>query len=362
MTECLSDEWLKFVNLRHPVTQSRYNVHVLVIDKAKIKIGSIELNGCVYIPPMAGVTDIVYRKLCREFDPDVLLSTEMLSSKSLTYAHKNSKTHRHTARMDIPEDDPLTGIQLFGHEPEVMAEAAKIAEESGAKFIDINMGCPVPKIVKGQDGAALLREPDLACDIVRAVIAATKLPVTVKTRLGWCAQTMQTPELAKRFEDLGVKAMTIHGRTRSQLYSGEANWEEIAKVVSAIKIPVFANGDIKNLEDAKNVLKVTGAAGMAIARATMGKPWFSKQVNHYIRTGEILSEPNVQERLTLALKHCQMLVEYKGPEIGIRESRRHIVSYTAGMKGAAKIRPQILAINSVAEAEKLIDELLVLNS
>lgn len=311
---------------------------------------------------MAGVTDIVYRKLCREFDPDVLLSTEMLSSKSLTYAHKNSKTHRHTARMDIPEGDPLTGIQLFGHEPEVMAEAAEIAEESGAKFIDINMGCPVSKIVKGQDGAALMREPDLACDIVRAVIAATKLPVTVKTRLGWCAESMHTPELARRFEGLGVQAMTIHGRTRSQLYSGQANWDQIAKVVSAVKIPIFANGDIKDLEDAKKVLEVTGAAGMAIARATMGKPWFSKQVNHYIRTGEILPEPNIHERLALAIKHCRMLVEYKGIEIGIRESRRHIVSYTSGMKGAAKIRPLILAVNSVEEAEKLINELLVLNS
>ena len=311
---------------------------------------------------MAGVTDIVYRKLCREFDPNVLLSTEMLSSKSLTYAHQNSKTHRHTARMDIPEGDPLTGIQLFGHEPDVMAEAAKIAEDSGAKFIDINMGCPVSKIVKGQDGAALMREPELACNIVEAVIAATNLPVTVKTRLGWCSQSMHTAELAKRFEDLGVQAMTIHGRTRAQLYSGEANWEEIAKIVSSLSIPVFANGDIKNLDDAKEVLRVTGAAGMAIARATMGKPWLSSQINHYISTGEKLPEPNVSERLKLALRHCQMLVEYKGLAVGIRESRRHIVNYSSGMKGAAKIRPQILAINSVAEAEKLIDELLSLNS
>ncbi len=326
-----------------------------------IRIGDLELNGYVYIPPMAGVTDIVYRTLCREFDPDVLLSTEMLSSKSLTYAHKNSKTHRHAERMDIPEADPLTGIQLFGHEPEVMAEAAQIAEEAGAKFIDINMGCPVPKIVKGQDGAALMREPELAAEIVRAVIKTTKLPVTVKTRLGWCSENLNAVDLARSFEDLGVQAMTIHGRTRAQLYTGEANWEEIAKVVSAVKIPVFANGDIKDLNDAKEVLEVTGAAGMAIARATMGKPWFSKQVNHYIKTGEILPEPNVEERLNLALKHCKMLVEYKGLEIGIRESRKHIVNYTSGMKGASKIRPQILAINSVEEAERLIEELKALN-
>lgn len=333
----------------------------LTLTNKTIQIGPLKLNGYVYIPPMAGVTDIVYRLLCRDFDPDVLLSTEMLSSKSLTFAHKNSKTHRHSMRMDIPQDDPLTGIQIFGHEPDVMAEAAKIAEDSGAKFIDINMGCPVPKITKGMDGAALMREPDLACDIVRQVIKAVNVPVTVKTRLGWCSESLNAPELALRFQDLGVKAMTIHGRTRAQKYSGEADWDGIAKVVAAIKIPVFANGDIKTLDDAKEILETTGAAGMAIARATMGKPWFTKQVNHYIKTGEILADPSTEEKLKLALKHAKMLVEYKGDNIGIRESRRHIVNYTAGLKGASKLRPKILAINSVEEAEGILNDLAEMN-
>lgn len=310
---------------------------------------------------MAGVTDIVYRILCREFDPDVLLSTEMLSSKSLTYAKKNSKSHRHSARMDIPTGDPLTGIQIFGHEPEVMAEAALIAEEAGAKFVDINMGCPVAKIVKGMDGAALMRKPELAAGIVKAVVKATKLPVTVKTRLGWCDQEKNVVELTKRFEELGVQALTIHGRTRAQKYSGSADWTEIAKVVQAVKIPVFANGDINSLDDVQQAMEVTGAAGLAIARATMGKPWFSKQVNHYIRTGEKLAEPSTQTRLDLALKHCKMLIEHKGEIIGIRESRRHIANYTSGMHGASKKRPEILQINSYEEAERILEELRELN-
>lgn len=326
-----------------------------------IMIGPIKLNGCVYIPPMAGVTDLAYRELCRSFDPDVLLSTEMLSSKALTYAARHSKTHKHAQRLDIPENDALTGVQIFGHEPEIMAEAARIATEAGAKFIDINMGCPVPKIVKGMDGAALMREPDLACDIVRAVKAATDLPVTVKTRLGWCSESINSPELARRFEDLGVAALTIHGRTRAQKYTGNANWEMIRNVVEAVKIPVFANGDICTLDDARRVLEITGAAGMAIARATMGKPWFSRQVNHYIKTGEVLPEPSTEEKLRLALKHCELLVTYKGPEIGIRESRRHINNYTAGMNGAARLRGRINAIRDFTEAKEAILELISLN-
>ena len=326
-----------------------------------ITIGELKLDGHVYIPPMAGVTDIVYRQLCRQFDPNVLLSTEMLSSKSITHAHKNRKDHRHSARMDIPVDDPLTGIQVFGHEPEVMAEAAAIAEEAGAKFIDINMGCPVPKLVNSMDGAALMREPDLACKIIKAVMAATKLPVTVKTRLGWCEEEKNAVELAQKFEALGIKALTIHGRTRAQKYSGSADWTEITKVVKAVSIPVFANGDIKTLDDVKQAMEVTGAAGMAIARGTMGKPWFSKQVNHFIQTGKKLPEPDTETKLDLALKHCKMLVEYKGDVIGIRESRRHISNYVTGMRGAGKKRPELVAINSVEEAANIIDELKELN-
>jgi tRNA-dihydrouridine synthase B len=291
-----------------------------------IQIGNIKLDGFVYIPPMAGVTDLAYRELCRAYDPFVLLSCEMLSSKALIHAHKHQSTHKHQRRLDIPEND---------------------------------MGCPVPKIVKGRDGAALMREPDLACDIVRAVKSATNLPVTVKTRLGWCQESINAPELAKRFEDLGVSALTIHGRTRAQKYTGIANWELIGSVVKAVKIPVFANGDIRSLEDALKVLKITGSAGMAIARGTMGKPWFSRQVNHFLKTGEILPEPSIQERLELAIKHCELLVRYKGEHTGIQEARRHINNYTSGLPGAGQLRARINNINNLQEAQDAISELML---
>ncbi len=316
--------------------------------KEPIKIANLELNGYVYIPPMAGYTDLVYRQLCRDYDPDVLLSTEMLSSKAMMY--EKEKTYK----MDIPTDDPYTGAQIFGHEPEVMAKAAQIAEDSGARFIDINMGCPVPKIVNGKDGAALMKEPELAVDIVKALVKATKLPVTVKTRLGWCDQSLNACDLARRLEDQGIAALTIHGRTRSQRYEGQARWHEITKVVAAVKIPVFANGDIRSLDNVREILSLTGAAGVAIARGTMGKPWFSKQVNHYIKTGETLAEPSIDERFTLALKHCRMLIDYRGERVGAKESRKHIINYTSGLPGAAKLRARLSQLNSYAEAEEII--------
>ena len=306
---------------------------------------------------MAGVTDLAYRMICREYDSDVMLATEMLSSKSLSYAHLNQKRFDHSRRMEIPKDDNLTGVQLFGHEPDVMYDAAKIATESGAKFIDINMGCPVAKIVNGMDGAALMKEPQLARDIVRSVIKATHLPVTVKTRLGWCQQTLNAPEFCKGLVGEGAQALTIHGRTRSQKYMGSANWELIAKVVDAVDVPVFANGDIKTVHDARKALETTGAAGLAIARATMGKPWFSKQVNHFLRTGEELPEPNFNEKLDLAIKHCKKLIELKGEYIGIQESRRHISNYTTGMYGAADLRKRVNVAENFEQAVEAIEEL-----
>lgn len=313
-----------------------------------IKIGKLEIPGYVYIPPMAGYTDFVYRKLCREFDPAVLLSTEMLSSKALSLEKESSY------KMDIPEGDELTGVQLFGHEPEIMSKAAMRAEMLGAKFIDINMGCPVPKIVNGKDGAALMKEPDLALKIVEAVISSVKIPVTVKTRLGWCEESLNASELAKSFQAAGVMALTIHGRTRSQRYEGKADWKKISDVVKSVSIPVFANGDVKTVEDAVRILEITGAAGVAIARGTMGKPWLSKHINHYLKTRELLEPPTSREKIDLALRHCKLLIEYRGEKAGARESRKHVVNYVYGIPGASKIRSNLSKLNSFQDAKDLL--------
>ena len=321
-----------------------------------IYIGDIKLNGRVYIPPMAGFTDLPYRMVAREFDPDVLMSTEMLSSRAMIYSDIY-KSPSDPSKMDIPEGESLTGVQLFGHEPELMALAAKMATEAGARFIDINMGCPVPKIVNGKDGAALMKEPELACEIVKAVISSTHLPVTVKTRLGWCYSSLNARDLAFKFQDLGVAALTLHGRTRSQKYEGEAQWELIGEAIAGLDIPVFANGDIKTLEDVKEILETTGASGVAIARGTMGRPWFSKQVNHYLETGEILPEPSHAERLELSLKHCKLMVDYRGEKSGTKEIRKHIVKYTQGIPNSSEMRAKLSTLNSYAEAEDMISVL-----
>lgn len=325
--------------------------------KKQIKIGDIELKGNVYIPPMAGFTDLPYRILCREFDEDVLMSTEMLSSKAMLYSDQY-KNPEEPNKMDIPEGESLTGIQLFGHEPEVMSEAARMATDAGARFIDINMGCPVAKIVNGMDGAALMKYPDLAFNIVKAVKSSTKLPVTVKTRLGWDYDNLNARDLALMFQDLGISALTLHGRTRSQKYEGNAKWDLIAEAIEGLEIPVFANGDVKTIEDVKNILETTGADGVAIARGTMGKPWFSKQVNHYIDTGEILPEPDALAKLDLSLKHCRLMIEYRGVEAGTREIRKHIVKYVHGIPGSSKLRAKLSHLNSYEEAEEMIFELM----
>lgn len=318
-----------------------------------ISIGNLKLNGFVYIPPMAGFTDLPYRIVARDFDPDVLMSTEMLSSRAMIYSDQY-KSSTDPSKMDIPENESLTGVQLFGHEPEIMSLAAKIATDSGASFIDINMGCPVPKIVNGRDGAALMKEPELAYDIVRAVTKATHLPVTVKTRLGWCYDSLNARDLAFKFEDLGVAALTLHGRTRSQKYEGEARWELIAEAIDGLKVPVFANGDVKTLEDVKKILSITKASGVAIARGTMGRPWFSRQVNHYLRTGEVLAEPSYEERLDLSLKHCKLMIDYRGEKAGTREIRKHIVKYTQGIPNSSEMRAKLSTLSSYAEAEEMI--------
>ena len=313
----------------------------------KIKIGSLEINSYVYIPPMAGVTDLAFRKMIRFFDKETLIATEMVSSKALMYKPDQSL-------MKLSADEHPVGIQLFGHEVDVMAKAAMLAEAQGADFIDINMGCPAPKITKGKDGAALMREPDLAVKIAEAVINAVKIPVTVKMRLGWDECEKNAPGLAKCLEDIGVCAFTVHGRTREQGYTGSADWNAIREVKKIVSVPVFGNGDVKTPFDAQKLLEITGCDGVAIARATMGEPWLSKQINEYLETGSFFPEPQADEKIKLAMVHLDELIKIKGEITGIRESRRHLLNYTKGMKNSAQIRAKIGNVNSREDAEILL--------
>lgn len=316
----------------------------------KIKIGKLEINSYVYIPPMAGVTDLAFRKMIRFFDKETLIATEMVSSKALMYKPDQSI-------MKLSADEHPVGIQLFGHETDVMAKAAIMAEEKGADFIDINMGCPAPKITKGKDGAALMREPDLAVEIAKSVVNAVKIPVTVKMRLGWDECQKNAPDLAKRLEEIGICAFTVHGRTREQGYTGNADWNAISEVKKVVSVPVFGNGDVRNPFDAHKLLEITGCDGVAIARATMGEPWLSKQINEYLKAGFFSPEPSLEEKIKLALIHLDELINIKGEVVGIRESRRHLINYTKGFPNAAQLRAKIGQVNSKSEAVDLLSGL-----
>jgi nifR3 family TIM-barrel protein len=299
---------------------------------------------------MAGVTDIVFRGIVRTIDKNCLLSTEMVSSKALMA--------RPEARiMDLAKDEHPIGIQIFGHEADVMAQAAQMAEARGADFIDINMGCPVPKITKGKDGCALMKEPDLAKEIVQTVSSAIKIPLTVKFRLGWDDDSRNAVEFGTMLEAAGAKAVTVHGRTRQQLYSGKADWQFIAKVKQALSIPVFGNGDVFEPEDALNLLSITGCDGVAVARGSLGNPWLIPRITKYIDTGILDDPPSEIEKLALAFKHCLGLIQYKGLRVGTNESRRHMIHYTKGISHSAAFRNRLTQITSIDDAVKILSEL-----
>lgn len=315
-----------------------------------ISIDNLTINSVVYVPPMAGVTDLVFRSLIRKLDPNCLLATEMVSSRGLL--------NRPNGRiMDLSTADHPIGIQLFGHESDVMAQAAKMAQAAGCDFIDINMGCPVPKITKGSDGCALMREPELARQIVQAVKASVTVPVTVKFRLGWDEQNKNAVEFGVMLQDAGAQAVTVHGRTRAQLYSGQADWNFIAQVKKALTIPVFGNGDVFSLEDAKRLKDITDCDGIAIARGTLGNPWLALRINQYFTGSEISIEPSSIERLAFAYFHAQQLVSYKGANTGIKEARRHVINYTKGLNYGSTYRGLLTQINNLDELAQILANL-----
>jgi nifR3 family TIM-barrel protein len=315
-----------------------------------VRIGSLTLKSRVYVPPMAGVTDVVFRSIVRSVDPECMLATEMVSSRALMMRPESRI-------MDLKGEDHPVGIQIFGHEPDVMAAAAQLAEQKGADFVDINMGCPVPKITKGKDGCALMREPELAREIVSTVRSAIKLPLSVKFRLGWDDESRTCVEFGSMLEEAGACAVTVHGRTRQQLYGGKADWEFIGRVKKALSIPVFGNGDVFEPEDALRLLEVTNCDGVAVARGTLGNPWLIARITRLLETGILEPPPDDIARLIVAYRHCLALIRYKGQRVGTNESRRHLTHYTKGISGAAPFRARLTQIKTAAEAAEILTEL-----
>lgn len=297
-----------------------------------MQIGTVKLANPVILAPMAGVTDLPFRLLVKEMGCG-LVYTEMVSDKGLIYQNE------HTLDMlRIDERERPVALQIFGSEPEPMAKAAKIVEKAGADIIDINMGCPTLKIVKNGEGSALMRTPELAYSIIASVVDAVRIPVTVKIRKGWNDSSVNAVEMAILAEKAGAAAISVHGRTREQFYSGEADWSIIKAVKENVSIPVNGNGDVRSPEDAMRLLTETGCDGIMIGRAAQGNPWLFRQVTHYLTTGELLPGPTMAERFEMTLRHLEMLVAYKGEHIGIREMRRHAAWYTKGLPHSAELR------------------------
>lgn len=315
-----------------------------------MKIGNIETKNNVFLAPMAGVTDMAFRMICSELGAGLVYS-EMISSKGLYYEDK--KTYE---LMKIDENERPIALQIFGHEPDIMAHVVSsiLNKQEDIDIIDINMGCPAPKIVKNGDGSALLKEPKLVRQIVRAVVKVSDKPVTVKIRMGWDEKSINAVEIAKIIEDEGAALVVVHGRTREQFYSGEANWDIIREVKRNVSIPVIGNGDIFTPEDAKRMIDYTGCDGVMIGRGSQGNPWIFKRIVALIENGEEIPPPTNREKIDMAIRHFKLLIDLKGEKVAVREMRKHIGWYIKGMSKAADMRRRI---NTINDKEEIIYEL-----
>lgn len=316
-----------------------------------LSIGSLTLYSRVLQSPLSGVTDLVFRRLVRRYAPQSMLYTEMVSATELHHLRQLPQV------MDIDPTETPISIQLFDGRPDFMAAAAEKAVAQGAQTVDINMGCPVNKITKKGGGSSLLRQPDVATAIVKAVVAAVDVPVTVKTRLGWDDQSIAIVDFAQRLQDAGAQMLTIHARTRAQGYNGSAQWEWIARVKQALAIPVIANGDIFSVDAAIACLETTGADGVMCSRGTLGYPFLVGEIDHYLRTGQTRPPATIQERLICAKEHLQALWDYKGQR-GLFQARKHLAWYCTDFVGAAALREQLSRIESVGDGHALLDDAL----
>lgn len=319
-------------------------------DLKSLNIGNVTIEDPVILGPMAGVTDLPFRVLCHEHGAG-LVCTEMVSAKAILYHNRNTEE-----LMRIDDNEHPVSLQLFGSDPDSVSEAAAMIEDRPFDILDFNMGCPVPKVVNNGEGSALLKNPDLAAKIIASVVKKIHKPVTVKIRIGFDKEHINAIEVAKRLEDAGASAIAVHGRTRSQYYSGEADWDEIRKVKESVAVPVIGNGDVTSPERAKAMLEETGVDGIMIARGAEGNPWIFEECVSYLNTGKIPPRPSNSELFNTILRHAQMEIALKGQRTGVREMRKHISWYTAGYPNSAALRRMINTTEDFQEVCRLLAE------
>lgn len=317
----------------------------------ELKIGNVRLENPYILAPMAGVTDLPFRLLCKEMGAG-LICMEMVSAKAISFHNKNTEK-----LMEIEEKERPVSMQLFGSEPDLIAKMAAQIEERPFDILDLNMGCPVPKVVNNGEGSALMKTPKLAAEIVRKTAKAIQKPLTVKIRKGFDEAHSNAVEMAKYLEDAGAAAIAVHGRTREQYYAGKADWEIIRQVKEAVSVPVIGNGDVTDPISAHKMMEETGCDGVMIGRASRGNPWIFRQLVEYDKTGNIPERPDVAELKAMILRHARLQLQYKGEYTGIREMRKHVAWYTAGYPHSAAIRRRVNEIETIGQLEEILESI-----